>query len=356
MADINLLPEDLKKKDNQSSSKSGGFNLDEIEFTEGEKLEKEVDARIKVPKKNKIGKWFKPKFDKFSNSKNSKNYNKVESNPPKAIISEYQDKKSLNTNLTKEENKNISLDDNISKKKLEKKKGIKAKKKKTKNKKEEKKDKKKLKKPKKKNNFLSIFKKKDKEEKKEGEFDVNLLPFGSNIPTARKMISILLIAFILSMALVFIAYFGYSLYKERVFNVYEDLEDKIVSQSNSIKKYDSFIAEIEDWEVKIKEIDSFVDRHIYWTLFFERLEENTLPGVEFTGFAGNIENVIVFEASAPDYKTVSKQWLLLREADDFINSVSIDSISLLDNGEGGVKVSFSLVVDFKEEVFLQNVK
>ena len=75
MSDINLLPEDLKKKQEKTLKSRGNFDLNEIEFTEGEKLKKEVDIKAKTIKRNRIGKWFKPKIS--DKSKVEKDYNKA---------------------------------------------------------------------------------------------------------------------------------------------------------------------------------------------------------------------------------------------------------------------------------------
>jgi len=93
-----------------------------------------------------------------------------------------------------------------------------------------------------------------------------------------------------------------------------------------------------------------LNKHVYWTKFFEKLEENVLPEVKFTGFAGAIGSSLSLEAMAPDYKTIAKQWIILQDADDFVESVDIGEISMR-SGEDKTYVSFSLLLNLVEDIF-----
>ena len=66
MSDINLLPEDLKKNRKKTLKNRGDFDLNEVEFTEGEKLKKDIEIKARMSARKKVGKWFRPKInDKF---------------------------------------------------------------------------------------------------------------------------------------------------------------------------------------------------------------------------------------------------------------------------------------------------
>ena len=81
MPDINLLPEDLKKKINSSYKNRGAFNLEDIEFTEGERLKKDKKLKVDLATKNKFKKWFYPqtknqfKSQKTKTPRSKDNYN-----------------------------------------------------------------------------------------------------------------------------------------------------------------------------------------------------------------------------------------------------------------------------------------
>ena len=116
------------------------------------------------------------------------------------------------------------------------------------------------------------------------------------------------------------------------------------------EKFDDLIHEIAIWQGKVDEIETLLNKHVYWTKFFEKLEENTLPNVKFTGFAGTLGSDITLQAIAPDYQTVSKQWIHLQNADDFVKKVTIGGATL-SVSENDIDVSFSLTLDFVEDIF-----
>ena len=354
MSDINLLPEDLKKKQDKTLQNRGGFSLEEIEFTEGEKLKKHTEAKLNT--KNKINKWFKPKVDSKLTQK--KEYNKIEKDKstdfvPRVDSKPKEIKKDVSKNIDnlKEMNLNVSkIVPEINKNgnnKLEKKNLSDF------SNKSEIKDKN-FKKPKKiKFSFKDLIKKfsrKKKKKEKKKNLDVNLLPFGSNIPTTKKMFSVLIIAFIVSSLLVFVIYFAYHIYKGKIIKEHNGLENQLNLYMEDSKKFDDLIYEINIWQGKIEEIETLLNEHIYWTKFFEKLEENTLPNVKFTSFAGTVGSVITLQATAPDYQTVSKQWIHLQKAEDFVKEVSISGATM-SVSEDAVDISFSLTLDFVDDIF-----
>lgn len=358
MSDINLLPEDLKRKEEEALKNRGDFNLDEIEFTEGEKLKKEIDIKGELPGKNKLEKWLKPKLKIDPDFKND--YNKIVVDPnsiPEVNKVNDQQKKvekeikvsesPSSSDLLKKDkevvkkDKNEDLNNNLEENKF------------------------KIDKQKNKKKSINIFKnlfkkfkfntknKKDKYQKKDEGLDVNLLPFGSNVPTTRRMISGLIITFILTSSLIFIVYFAYFIFKARVVNNYSSLRGELDSYMEEIKKYDDLMQETSSWQEKVTEIEHLLSKHVYWTKFFEKLEENTLPNVQFIGFAGNINSSIVLNAIAPNYQTISKQWIRLQSADDFIKEVKINSADM-SSSQDNINISFSLELDFVEDIFYKD--
>ena len=93
--DINLLPEDLKKKQDKTLKNRGNFSLDEIEFTDGQRLKKQLDSKIIKPKKEVIKKWFKPKINQKSDFSSLKNDNLPPISKPELKVEEPLVKKSI---------------------------------------------------------------------------------------------------------------------------------------------------------------------------------------------------------------------------------------------------------------------
>lgn len=358
--DINLLPEDLKRK--RALKDRDDFDINDIEYTAGEKLKFEKDQKPAI--KNKLGRWFKPRHD-ISKIKKSKVSAPVIPFAPdlKDKIIDKSGDKLKNQELVNQKDKRINFqhltapdfrnqenfNEKIQIKQQEKIKAslpVKSEKKKKKQK------------VKQKNVFDALLlnvknlfqnKKKDKQ-KKEKEVDVNLLPFNTNIPSTKKLYFSLLIALIISGIFIFIIFFGFYIYRSSIVDDYSKLDDEYETYIDYIKGYDDVIREIETWRNKINEISGLFDRHIYWTKFFKAIEDNTLPDIQYNSFAGSIEGNLTLNAVAPDYKTVARQWIHLNQAEDFIDIVLIDKASLVTSGNELV-VSFSLTLDFIEDIF-----
>lgn len=73
MPDINLLPEDLKKKNNNSFKKKNDFNSREVEFTSGMSLKKDSEDD-EIDAVDKLFNWMSPKTDEKDNT-NLRNVN-----------------------------------------------------------------------------------------------------------------------------------------------------------------------------------------------------------------------------------------------------------------------------------------
>ncbi len=396
MSDINLLPEDLKKKQKKILEDRDNFNLDEIEFTAGEKLKKEVNFTPKVSLKNNISKWFKPKINSQSSPSNNKDVYRSD----KEISKKYNQAHNLESNLERNNedskiNKDFSLKsskrdsqkifsekphdqkneavsvvskvavpkvkdsfkelDNKFKKDKVLKPVVAVKKSSSKGSKVEdeiffKRIIKYLK------HWLDKFKeKKTDNNKKDQGLNVNLLPFGANVPTTKKMASILVITFILSSSLIFIIYFGVYIYQKNIVRDYSESKNELTMYGQDIEKYDNLIHEITAWKKRIQEIENLLDKHIYWTEFLKKLEKNTLPSVHFSSFAGRVGSPITLEATAPDYQTVAKQWIRLENAKDFVKDIKISGASM-SSRDDQLSVNFSLSLDFVDGVFYKNTK
>ena len=385
MSDINLLPEDLKKKAEKILDDRGNLKVDEVELTHGERLRKPKDDS-EVSIKDKIISWLKKLLRP-----------KLEPSFSKKVL-----KSKLEKDLSKEKGLRIKLDKAEIKKTDEKKQKLKLKKslfhrlphKKLSSKdlikKELIKDKQRIEKPSQINLVQTIEPEKkeltpihDKEKyttkikmkkskdifsrllsefknpfrkkvgKKERKFNVNLLPFGIGFHSKSRVSFVLISAFIVSCVIVFVVYFGLNIYEMSITSDYKSIENEFEVYMSSIEDYGDSIYEIEVWENKIQKIKDLFNHHVYWTKFFKAIDDNTLPGVQFFGFAGSINGNIVLSAIAPDYQTVAKQWLHLQNAEDFVEEVIIDGASMASSGDD-IYVSFSLTLDFVDGIFYKN--
>lgn len=129
----------------------------------------------------------------------------------------------------------------------------------------------------------------------------------------------------------------------------EDLKNKIIRLSKDVK-------EIQDFQKQLALANSLLNRHIYWTNFFEFLEKNTLANVYYNGgFSGNTEGKYSFAATTDNYKTISDQMAVMRNNPNVIN-VSINSGTQstgkkTEDKAGETTVSFQMSLDLDTGIF-----
>lgn len=318
MGDINLLPEDLRKKE-ENILKDRGVFYDKIEYTGAEKLEKDVINLNDKKTKNFFGNTSetpqKKDSDPIIKPKPIQEKQRIEPIiKKKIIVSEenyYKDKKTQPINVAK--------------------------------------------KLKQKTSFISILNKinfalRSKQEKVQ-KSGINLIPENSRAVPKKAIFSMLFYPFIIVCVVVIASYFALRAYDLQTQNKIKALETNISGTISSTGNYNQLISEIEDWQNKTIRIKELLTRHIYWTEFFSKLEDNTLENVRFNNFSGNIQGNLTFVASAPNYETVVRQWMHLKRADKFVRNVIINGASLSTSKDNSRGVSFSVTLDLAEDIF-----
>ncbi|MEK7580293.1 MAG: hypothetical protein AAB465_01620 [Patescibacteria group bacterium] len=177
---------------------------------------------------------------------------------------------------------------------------------------------------------------------------VSLVP--EEIPITQRMIiegALKLIAFVLvSILLVF---FG------RLYAVhqYEVAKENIVRIQNDISTYDAQINallpirnQINTLGSKAQRVESLLKNHIYWTSFFAKLEEYTMPDIYWGDFGADTSGKISLTATGKDLISAARQLVALSNAPDFIKSVSIAGIR-----GGTLGISFTANLELVPNLF-----
>ncbi len=96
----------------------------------------------------------------------------------------------------------------------------------------------------------------------------------------------------------------------------EELDREIKTIEMQIEKERAGLFNIDKLQKKLLISKSILDRHIYWTNFFEFLEDNTLENVYYLGgISGNASGEYSFQALTDNYKNISEQLMVLRNND-----------------------------------------
>jgi len=133
-----------------------------------------------------------------------------------------------------------------------------------------------------------------------------------------------------------------SVYSSRI----RDLDEKV------IKPLEKEAKKILSEQKRLKLAEALLKKHIYWTNFFEFLENNTLPNVYYNSdFSGNIDGQYFLSARSKDFKTILEQVDVMRENEN-VKEIAVDGGSVVVSNDkenlaksGGVEFKLKLVVD-----------
>jgi hypothetical protein len=197
-----------------------------------------------------------------------------------------------------------------------------------------------------------------KEERKSGFLDVNFIPAelsGRNeVPFARKLVISEILIF-LSVLIVGGAFLGLIWYQVIVSQRVAVIEKEIVILQQSISNREKLKGEALRTQDYLELVSQLLDRHIYWTKFFDLLEKNTIDDVFYTNFSMVGQEKLVITAVGKDYYSVGRQLLAFQQAKDFIKNVSIDAASaeIDPKSQNYDKINFTVSLEFLPEVFLK---
>ncbi len=309
MGDINLLPEDLRGKEDKILQDRDVFSSDKIEYTQAEKLQKD-DIILNNQKTsqffNNNKSQVNTKTDSVLTQEQKHNQSVIEK---KIIMNEnIVDKKTKATSKTGSKTSLASILNKIE---------------------------------------LALKPKQDKK-KKDG---INLIQDDLRVPSGRALFFIFLYPFLISLGIVLGIYFALKVYDLQIQKNIQNLDKQATETISSAGNYNGLITELEDWQTKTRRIKELLTKHIYWTEFFSKLEDNTLENVRFSSFSGNIQGNLTFLASAPNYETVVRQWMHLKRADKFVKNVIISGATLSTNKDNASGVSFSVTLDLVDNIF-----
>jgi Tfp pilus assembly protein PilN len=206
--------------------------------------------------------------------------------------------------------------------------------------------------------------------------EINLIPDNiSTIPVQiNKMIKSGFI-FGLSMTITFLIYLGIYVYGKSSEKKVEDIRAENSKLEQQYASYKKSLEDIKTTKINLDEIIKLLDNHIYWTKFFNLLEENTIPEVFYYNFTGDTSGQITLNAITDSYLNVSRQMIAFKNATNFVDSISVNNASAnklkvkkeetsnneiqeegsedkIETEEQSV-IAFNVFLDLKDDVFLK---
>lgn len=205
--------------------------------------------------------------------------------------------------------------------------------------------------------------KKDKEKKrkeKNAELDINLIPAemeeSSGPKSSKKLIISSSIVFT-CVLLVAIIYLGITWYQIRMSQQIGGLSQQISVIDKEIAQSERLKDEALALQKRLELIRDLLGNHVYWTQFFSLLEKNTIDDVYYTSFSMAGREKLVISAATKDYHSVARQLVAFQQAADFVKEVRIDAASAeINEIEGTYVVSFNINLEFLPKTFWKPIK
>ncbi|RKX90929.1 MAG: hypothetical protein DRP84_12380 [Spirochaetes bacterium] len=133
-----------------------------------------------------------------------------------------------------------------------------------------------------------------------------------------------------------------------------NIDDQIVAVDKKIKDYNEIKQNAQELQNKIGAAEGLLNKHIYWTKFFDLLEQNTVQGIYYVSIAADTEGGIILSAIAEDYTTIARQLVAFNEATDFVNQAKVSSAVAQTGEEGQISgVSFNIDLQLTNNVFIK---
>ncbi|MFA5318003.1 MAG: hypothetical protein WC323_00795 [Patescibacteria group bacterium] len=103
---------------------------------------------------------------------------------------------------------------------------------------------------------------------------------------------------------------------------------------------------------KIGAAKTILDNHIYWTNFFSYLENNTLPGVYYSEFSGDLSGEYAIPAGTEEFRNFISQMENWQQENEYTIAATSGGAEINKSG-GQDAVSFELELKVKPEIFLK---
>ncbi len=123
-----------------------------------------------------------------------------------------------------------------------------------------------------------------------------------------RNLGFLAVAVILSLAIIGLSYWTLGLWGEKKIEQSTVSSREVKDLRNKVKVARENAQEAIEFRDKIKLINTMLDKHIYWSNFFDFLEKNTLKEVYYSGeFNGDIKGQYILSANTRKYELIEAQ-------------------------------------------------
>lgn len=165
--------------------------------------------------------------------------------------------------------------------------------------------------------------------------------------------SLVLSAFaFLAVMIVAFAYGGLVIYSGKQSIKSKSVDDRIEKLKLAAEEVKEDTKSFSALESKIKLVSTLLDRHIYWTNFFQFLEDKTLVNIYYFNFSGDNSGKYVMASRAKSFSDLSKQLTVFKQATDQVDQVNIKGGKLgTSEKDKTTGVDFGLEITVNPDIF-----
>jgi len=98
----------------------------------------------------------------------------------------------------------------------------------------------------------------------------------------------------------------------------------LVDRKQEINKLEKEVTELAGITIRIKEVKLLLNEHIYWTNFFNFLEDNTLDDIYYEDFNGGLSGLYTLNTAALNFDSFINQMDIWQKEEEYTKSISID--------------------------------
>ena len=191
------------------------------------------------------------------------------------------------------------------------------------------------------------------------EAGVNLMPENIAVDVSFKnKIFIMIGGIIFAGVIIGLSFLGIRLYSRSFVNDSTDTQNELLDIEKEIKVYEKYRRESNVLAEQIGLTLDLVKAHKHWSKLFPAIEFITHADVLYSEFIGDISGQINLSSSAPNFKVLAQQILMLKDNGEIIEDFDVSDIGIFskigldDPADSDTKVAFSLTLKFNPDFFL----
>jgi len=170
----------------------------------------------------------------------------------------------------------------------------------------------------------------------------------------RKAITVNLLTVLLSAVIIIVVWGALEIFNKKQTDNIHPLQTNLAVKEQKINDLTAEVAKFSALRDKVIMVRDILKNHIYWTNFFNFLEENTLADVYYESFKGDLSGTYDLTGTAKDFSTLTAQMKLWQNEKKYTNQTTVSDMknTYMTIGEESTQiVQFNINLNINKEVF-----